>query len=173
MRRFATVFRMTTLPMALALAGASVGAGVQLPINDRIAVATAVIKGSRGRYDGSFSLNGKAGICGEMPAAIVGEPRFVVEFSSATRPTNGSISSVAFGSSQLVGKVTSASVFRLNVTVVTSNGGRPPAYVLNTDGKNPRNTGTATLTQKGSSTVLVVKGQNDMGEVIELEVTCG
>jgi hypothetical protein len=49
----------------------------------------------------------------------------------------GSITSVAFGSNQLVAGTTKATAFRLSVGVVTAKGGRPPLYVLNTDAKQP------------------------------------
>jgi len=58
------------------------------------------------------------------------------------------------------------------VGVVTANGGRPPNYVLNTDSGQARNAGTATLTNTNGGTTLKVTGQNDMGETIDLTVTC-
>jgi hypothetical protein len=142
-------------------------------INQRKTTAQALIAGSRNLYDGSYAQTGTSGVCGEIPkeASLTGEAVFVVEFPS-DGTGNGPIVAIAFGSNQLVGGVTKASVFRLMIGVVTAKGGRPPAYVLNTDGKNPKNTGTATLTNKGSATELRVVGQNDMGETIELTVTC-
>jgi hypothetical protein len=68
--------------------------------------------------------------------------------------------------------VTKATIFRLDVGVVTANGGRPPSYVLNTDGKLAKNVGTATLATKGGVTTLRVVGQNDMAETIDLTVEC-
>ena len=96
---------------------------------------------------------------------------FVVEF-----PYDGTgnepINSISFGSKELVGGVTKSTVFRMNVNVLTAKGGKPPAYVLNTDPPSPKNVGTATLTRKGNETTLRVVGQNDMGETIDLTVTC-
>jgi hypothetical protein len=89
-----------------------------------------------------------------------------------TRLSAGTITAIAFGSSQLVSGVTTAATFRLMVGVVTANGGRPPNYVLNTDSGQARNAGTATLTSTNGGTTLKVTGQNDMGETIDLTVTC-
>jgi hypothetical protein len=160
------------LVIAFSVAGASESAHAQ-SINQRKTVAKALIGGSNGRYDGSFAASGTSGVCGEIPkeASLTGTASFVIEF-----PSDGTgkepINAIAFGSSQLVGGVTKATVFRLMITVVTAKGGRPPAYVLNTDSKNPRNTGTATLANKGGVTTLSVSGQNEVGETIELTVMC-
>jgi hypothetical protein len=143
-----------------------------LPINDRPATAKAQIANSRKRYDGAFALTGRASICGVMPKDVIGEDTFIVEFGTDVAPANGSIVSIAFGSKRLVGGVTTSGVFRLSVSVKLANGGGPPAYVLNTDGSIPKSTGSASVTQKGSITTLKVTGQNDMGETIDLEVTC-
>lgn len=160
------------LVIPLALGGAGHSSQPQ-SINQRKTVAEALIAGSRGRYDGSFALTGTSGVCGEIPkdASLTGTATFVIEFPS-DGDGKGPINAIAFGSNELVGGVTKSSVFRLMITVVTAKGGRPPAYVLNTDSKNPKNTGTATLTNKGGVTTLTVAGQNDMGETITLTVTC-
>jgi hypothetical protein len=140
-------------------------------INHRPTVAKVRIAGSPKLHDGSFELTGTSGICGEIPreASLSGQAIFVVEFPNDGRPDDP-ISGISFGSHQLVGGVTKASIFTLNVTVRTANGGRPPAYVLHTD--RPRNTGQATLTTKGNTVTLKVTGQEVMGETIDLEITC-
>jgi hypothetical protein len=142
-------------------------------INQRPTVARVRIAGSPKLRDGSYALTGTSGVCGEIPkeASLTGQATFVVEFPNDGSP-NDPINAISFGSSQLVGGVTKASVFRLQVNVRTANGGRPPAYVLNTDSPNPKNRGEATLTVKGTTVTLRVTGQEVMGETIDLEVTC-
>jgi hypothetical protein len=96
----------------------------------------------------------------------------VIEYPSDAKATD-QIQSIAFGSTQLVGKVTTSYKFRLNVHVLAKNGGRPSAYVLNTDEGSANTSGTATLVKnKDKSLTLTVKGKNVMGETIQLSVTC-
>lgn len=163
------------LGLALALAACAVALSwaQSSPINQRPTAAQALIAGSRGRYDGAFALTATATVCGEIPkeSSITGTAVFVIEFPY-DGTGNGPINSIAFGSKELVGGVMKSTSFRLNVTVVTAKGGRPPAYVLNTDPPTPKNVGTATLTRQGSEITLHVVGQNDMGETIDLKVTC-
>jgi hypothetical protein len=143
-------------------------------IDQRDTVAQVVITGSRTpRYDGKFVLTAKSSTCGEIAkeASITGTAVFVVEFP-ADGTGNEPIRSISFGSKELVGGVTKSTAFRLNVNVRTAQGGTPPAYVLNTDPPSPKNVGTATLMRKGNETTLRVVGQNDMGETIDLTVTC-
>lgn len=146
-------------------------AASQTSINQRKTTARVTITGSPKLRDGSYELTGTSGVCGEIPkeASLTGQAAFVVEFPNDGSP-NDPINAISFGSGQLVGGVTKASVFRLQVNVRTANGGRPPAYVLNTD--TPKNTGQATLTVKGTTVTLRVTGQEVMGETINLEVTC-
>jgi hypothetical protein len=160
------------LLLALALP-ASAQSVLAQSINDRKTSARAVIAGSRGRYDGSFAANATSSICGEIPkeSSLTGVATFVVEFPSEGN-ANAPIQSIAFGSSQLVGGVTTASVFRLDVAVLTAQGGRPPSYVLNTDAGDAKNTGTATLARSKGSLTLKVAGRNDMGESIDLTIEC-
>jgi hypothetical protein len=142
-------------------------------INQRPATGTAIIAGSRGRYDGTFTGSGTASVCGEIPreASLTGVATFVVEYPYDD-PGAAPLQSIAFGSKQLVGKDTVSTAFTLNVHVRTADGGRPPAYVLNTDGGNGKDRGTATLSRKKSTLTLTVRGSNDMGETIELVLVC-
>jgi hypothetical protein len=164
-----------SLPLALVL-GLALESGWQSAqaqsINQRQTTALALIAGTHGRQDGSFAATGKSSVCGEIPkeSSITGLAAFVVEFPSDA--INQPLQSIAFGSGQLVGGVTKASVFQLNVHVKTAQGATPPGYVLDTDSGNPKNTGTATLTKKGGVTTLKVVGQNRDGETITLTVTC-
>lgn len=143
-------------------------------INMRQTSARATIIGSRNLYDGTFNARGTSSVCGVIPKemSMTGVANFVIEFPSDALP-NAGIQSIAFGSSKLVGKVSQTPAFRLAVTVLTAKGGRPPAYVLNTDSGTPRNSGIATLTKtKAGALTLRVKGQNDMGQTIDLTVNC-
>jgi hypothetical protein len=160
-----------------ALGAALLVAGVVLPaqtpsINGRSTTARAVIAGSPKLRDGNFSASGVSGVCGVVPKemSFTGEASFVIEFPNDA-PT-GSITSIAFGSKELVGGVTRSTVFRLSVGVVTANGGRPPHYVLNTDSAASKATGTAVLSEDKGITTLRVTGREVMGETIDLTVVC-
>ena len=141
-------------------------------IYQRKTSAQAQITGSPKLRDGTFGATGVSGICGEIPkeSSMTGTATFVIEFPNDV-PT-GTVTSVSFGSKQLVGGVTKTSKFMLNVSVKTANGGRPPAYVLDTETPKRGHNGTATLTKKGRSVTLSVTGSEDMGENITLKVTC-
>ena len=141
-------------------------------INQRPIDASATITGSPKLRDGQFTLAGKAAICGVIPkeASLTGEATFVIEVAGDTA---GSMTSITFGSKQLVGAVKTATQFNLSVGMVTSTGGRPPQYVLNTGSPRPGNSGTATLTTVKNVSTLRVVGQNDAKENIDVTVTCG
>jgi hypothetical protein len=141
-------------------------------IYQRPTVVNARIGGSPRLRDGTYNATGVSGVCGLIPkeASLTGEAMFVVEFPSDA--ASGSITSIAFGSNQLVPGNAKAAAFRLSVGVVTSAGGRPPLYVLNTDAPQSKSSGTATLVTTGRETTLTVKGQDDLDETIELTVVC-
>jgi hypothetical protein len=167
---------MRFLALLIVVTAASVPAASsqQKNVYQRPTSVTATITGSPRLRDGSFTGQGTSGICGELPgmAAITGEGAFVIEFTGAQQ-SPGSVYSVAFGSKQFVRGATSSNLFTLNVSVVTADGGKPPAYVLNTDQRKPGESGLATLTQKGQTTTLSVRGEEGMKEKINLLVTCG
>ena len=135
---------------------------------------TATITGSPKLRDGTFAGKGTSGICGEIPkmSSMTGEDTFVIEFSDGPQ-SPGSVYNVSFGSNQLVRGATSASKFRLNVSVVTADGGKPPVYALDSQTPKPGESGTVTLSQKGQATTLSLTGMNDMKERITLLITCG
>ena len=161
------ISRLGVLVLLVAV-GALPAAAQTLSINQRPTTAKAVITGSPKLRDGSFSGSGTSGICGVMPKEIVGEDNFVIEFPNDT-PT-GTLTSIAFGSKELVGNATKSTVFRLNVGVRTTNGGRPPNYVLNSG--EPKMKGVATVTNEKGVTTLHVVGTEVMGETIDLTVSC-
>ncbi len=163
---------MRTLIALLIVAAADVAWAQAPSIYQRPIDASATITGSPRLRDGQFTLTGKAAICGVIPkdASLTGEANFIIEVAGDTA---GSMTSITFGSRQLVGAATTATQFNLSVGMVTATGGRPPQFVLNTGSPRPGNSGTATLaTVKGVSTLKVV-GQNDARESIELTVKCG
>jgi hypothetical protein len=132
--------------------------------------ANAVITGSHLR-DGSFQMQGVAAICGEMAKerSFTGEGAFIIEIAD---PPKGTITTITFGSKQLVGRTVVASSFRLSVGVTGAKIGQPPLYVLNTDPPGTKNIGSATLNKSNGVTTLKVSGVNDENERIELNVTC-
>jgi hypothetical protein len=133
--------------------------------------ATAVISGSPRLRDGSFQMQGTAAICGEIPKerSLIGEAAFVIEIAD---PPKGTITTITFGSNQLVGRRTTGTSFRLSVGVSSPQIGRPPLYVLNTDPPGTKNTGVATVSNSKGVTNLTVSGVNDANERIDLSVTC-
>jgi hypothetical protein len=160
--------RFVVLVVVITAVGA-LPAAAQIPsINQRPTTAKAVITGSPKLRDGSFTASGTSGICGVMPKEVVGEDTFVIEFPNDT-PT-GTITSISFGSKELVGKNTKSTVFRLNVGVTTAKGGRPPNYVLNSG--EPKMKGEATVVNDKGVTILHVVGTEVMGETIDLTVEC-
>jgi len=154
------------LALGVAISGAA-SAPAQQPFNNRQLTVQARIVGDRQKlYDGSFQGGGRAGICGVMPKEIVGEDIFVIEF--APEPSgNQTVTAIAFGSKQLVGTVTKATVFRLSMGLVTANGGRPPSFVINTDTPH-MGTGEATLSRAEGVLTLTVKGQDDLGAALTM-----
>ena len=163
-------------PRLVVLAACLVAGGVsaaQTPsIYGRKTTARAQITGSPKLRDGAFTASGVSGICGVIPkeSSMTGEATFVIEFPNDV-PT-GTVTSVAFGSKELVGGVTKSTRFRLSVGVLTANGGRPPAYVLNTDAPNAKVSGIAILSEAKGVTTLNVTGAEVMGETITLSVIC-
>ena len=155
---------------ALLAAGAVTSADQSSSINGRKTTARATITGSPKLRDGAFTASGVSGICGVIPKEVMGEANFVIEFPNDA-PT-GTITSVAFGSKELVDGVTKSTRFRLSVAVLTAKGGRPPAYVLNTDSARGKASGTAVLSEAKGVTTLSVIGHEEMGETIDLTVVC-
>lgn len=102
---------------------------------------------------------------------MTGTASFVIEYPNDD-PGNAPIQSIEFGSNELVGTARKSTQFRLSVHVRTPDGGKPNAYVLNTDTPSPKTSGVATLTKKENQLTLTVTGQNDMGEKITLTVVC-
>ena len=163
---------MRTAMMLLLLASSALAMAQQPPsIYQRPIEATAVITGSPKLRNGSFQMNGVAALCGEIPRerSLTGEAAFVIEIAD---PPLGTITTITFGSRQLVGRTTTASSFRLSVGVASPQVGRPPLYVLNTDPPGTKNTGTASVTNAKGVTTLAVLGVNDASEGIQLSVTC-
>jgi hypothetical protein len=157
----------TALLLALALA---VPAPPQASsIYQRPTTVRIMIGGAARDRAGDYSSTGVASLCGEIPkeSSLTGEASFVIEY-----PGEGKVTTIAFGSNQLVGTVTKANKFRLSLGVVNAQGGRPPQFVLNTDTGQKGNSGVATLTKGKTGVTLTVMGENDMKETIALTLTC-
>ena len=121
------------------------------------------------RSCGRLRLDRRLVLCGEVAkeSSLTGEAAFIIEY-----PGEGNITTIAFGSNQLVANVTKANKFRLSVGVINAKGGQPPLFVLNTDSGQKGNSGVATLIKGKTGVTLQVVGENDMGETINLTVTC-
>jgi hypothetical protein len=141
------------------------------PFNERPATAHVVMSTSNGKYDGSYSLNEVARVCGEVPAEMnfAGVPAFGVTLYPDSG--EGELTDVTFDSKELVGGVTTSAIFFLSVHVKSPAIGSPSAYVLDTS--NPKMHGTAELTYPEAGTLqLKVNGVNDQGQTVELSLTC-
>jgi hypothetical protein len=142
----------------------------ETPFNERPADAAVTITDSH-LYEGSFQLSTTARVCGEVPAELnfAGVPVFSVLFY----PDNGvgEIRDISFDSKELVGGVTTSSVFFLSVGVQSPAIGSPQAYVLDTSRPNMSGTATLEFPEPGELT-LVINGTNDMGETIRLSLVC-
>lgn len=138
-------------------------------IYQRPTLVRIVIAGTARDRAGEYNSSGTSSICGEIPkeASLTGEASFIIEYPGA-----GTVTTIAFGSNQLVAKTTTGNKFRLSVGMINARGGRPPQFVLNTDTGRAGNSGVATLTRARTGATLKVVGQNDMGETIDLTVTC-
>ena len=142
-------------------------------INQRKASARATITNST-IYPGTFQATGVANVCGVIPKmmSLTGVDNFVIEFPYDEIPA-ATITSISFGSRQLVGKTTTSAKFLLNVSVKMPDGSKPYAYVLHTEDGRPGNSGTATLTKgKGTAITLKVVGTNEAHESINFSMTC-
>lgn len=154
--------------------GALAARQAQHPSDERPADVRIEISNSRKRYDGTFALTGVARVCGVLPAELnfSGVPAFVVQFYPDPATGKEAVGDVTFGSTELVGNVTTSQKFDLSVTVQSAAIGRPPAFVLNTKG-TAKVRGTATLLPaKPGVTVLKVEGADEMGATISLTLTC-
>jgi hypothetical protein len=169
---FMHAIRILAATLGIALSTQGLHAQAQ-PFNNRKTSAKATIAGSHGTYDGTFVASNVSNICGEVPAMMnfSGQASFIVEYPRDPRDAD-QIQSISFGSTKLTGKATTASAFLLNISVLAKNGGRPYAYVLNTQ-DNPKVCGVATLIRNmDRSVVLSVRGKNEAGETIQLSITC-
>lgn len=153
---------------ATALASSAVAAQ---SFNERPASVVVVMSNSR-TYAGTYRLTEVARVCGEVPREMnfAGVPSFIVQLYPDSG--SGEVTDVTFGSPALVGGVTTTGQFNLSVNVESPKIGKPAACVLDTS--RPKMKGTATLTTpaKGAVTLAVV-GVNDLGETIDVKLTCG
>ena len=161
---------MTERRIFLALVLAAALPRQEQPFNQRPADAKVVMSTSRGKYDGEYTFSQIAQVCGEVPADMnfAGVPTFIVQFPAEG---DGPIVDVTFASAKLVGGVKSTTSFELSVTVKSPAIGAPNAYRLDT--ARPKMSGTATLSSPSAGqTQLKVVGVNDLGESVDLTMTC-
>jgi hypothetical protein len=146
------------------------------PFNERPADVTIHLSASRGKYDGTYRLTEVARVCGEVPGDrnFSGLPSFIVQMypdNNPTDPAKAEIMDVTFGSTKLVGTVTTTNEFHLSVGVKSPKIGQPPAYVLDTQKSYAKGTATLTTTSPGT-TVLKITGSVDIDGVIDFTLTC-
>lgn len=156
------------LIVATTLASSAVAAQ---SFNERPSSVVVVMSNSR-TYAGTYRLTEVARVCGEVPKEMnfAGVPSFIVQLYPDSG--SGEVTDVTFGSPALVGGVITTGTFNLSVHVESPKIGKPAAYVLDTS--RPKMQGTATLTAPSKGTVtLHVTGANDLGEAIDLTLTCG
>jgi hypothetical protein len=139
--------------------------------NERPASVVVVMSNSR-TYAGTYQLKEVARVCGEVPGDrnFAGVPSFIVQLYPESG--SGEVTDVTFGSSSLVGGVMTTGKFDLSVKVESPRIGKPSAYVLDTSRPNIKGNATLTAPTKGTVT-LHVTGANDLGEAIDLTLTCG
>jgi hypothetical protein len=124
---------------------------------------------STNNSDGDYHASGPARLCGTLSIFAAEPGAFSFEFTG-TAATE--IEDVTFGAHDLL-PGSSTALFSIGVNVKAKKGGQPPATVIHPDQPGSGDTGTATRTESGGTTTLVVDAVNDFGEVIHLEGTCG
>ncbi len=164
---------------AIALLGAggmlvgSRNAWAQQSLMQRPTDVAATLMNSPTLYNGAYTSSGIARLCGETDPlqSFTGQRIFLVEFP--LDDTGGSVVDLRFSSKTLVGSVRETGSFFVSITVKAANGGRPPAYVVDTERPAPKNSGTATLNVKNGIATLHVTASDALGQGLNLTVTCG
>jgi hypothetical protein len=136
----------------------------------RPATIAMTLSGTHTDSDGGYTSSGAARFCGNAVYNLTGNLRaFNFEF-----PVEGEheIIDITVGAADLT-PGTQTPLFSVNTSVHAKLGGTPPAYVLHPDLPGSADKGTAQRSDSGGTTSLVVKGTNDFGESIDLNVTCG
>jgi hypothetical protein len=148
-------------------------ASAQQSLMQRPTDVAATLGNSPKLYNGSYTSSGVARMCGETDPlqSFTGQRIFLVEFPLDYN--GGSIFDVRFSSKTLVGAVRETGNFFVSVTVKAANGGRPPAYVVDTERPAPGNSGTASLGVKDGVATLRVTASDTLGQTLNLTVTCG
>ena len=148
-------------------------ASAQQSLFQRPTDVAATLGNSPTLYNGAYTSSGVARMCGETDPlqSFTGQRIFVVEFPLDYN--GGSIVDLRFGSKTLVGSVRETGSFFVSITVRAANGGRPPAYVVDTERPAPKNSGKASLNVKNGVATLRVTGSDALGQTLDLTVTCG
>ena len=122
-------------------------------------------------YPGTYKASETARICGETDPTqfITGERTFLIEFPADGDPE---ITDLRFDSKELVRGVATTTKFHVSVTVKAKDGGRPPAYVVDTERPTPGDSGRASLTVTGGTAELNVTAADSLGQTLNLTVVC-
>jgi hypothetical protein len=164
-----TVFLFATAMMTAAVWKAQAQAG----LFGRPASVTVVLASTFEKFDGTYTSTQVARICGETdPTQFwTGERAFVMEYP-LDLVGNAEILNVAFHSKMLVGGVKQTNTFFVSASVVSKDGGRYPALVVDTEQPAPGHSGTASLNAEGGKEELKVRATDDLGRTLDLSVIC-
>jgi hypothetical protein len=134
---------------------------------------TAVISNTSNRFDGAYTYSAPSRLCGETDPTqfFSGERVFLVEFPADLAP-GARITDVRFTSKTLVGAVRETDRFFVSVTVISAQGGRYPALVIDTERPAPGHAGKATRTVTKGVDTLRVQASGDLGQTLDLTLTC-
>lgn len=148
-------------------------ASAQQSLMQRPTDVRATLDNSPKLYNGAYTSSGVARMCGETDPlqSFTGQRIFVAEFPLDYN--NGSIFDLRFSSKTLVGSVRETGSFFVSITVKAANGGRPPAYVVDTERPAPKNSGSASLIVKNGVATLHVTASDALAQTLDLTVTCG
>ena len=137
---------------------------------NRPAEVTAIMAGGR-MYPGTYKASQMARVCGETDPAqfVTGERTFLIEFPLDDDPE---ITDLRFDSKELVRGATTTTKFYVSVTVKAKNGGRPPAYFVDTARPTPGDSGRASLKVAGGTVELTVTAADSLGQTLNLTVVC-
>ena len=120
-------------------------------------------------YSGTYHASGVSRTCGNSMVFMNGNvDGFNFEF-----PYEGTfeINDVNFAADTLKAGVLTPSYY-IDLNLTTKDGGHPPGWVLRTNQPKYGETGTVLLTVNGNVATLKIKGQNKMGETLDMTVVC-
>jgi len=138
--------------------------------NGRPVTISVIIGGTTTQSDGTYSATGVSRACGNAMVNLTGNLRaFNLEFPFEATP---SVENVSFAAEDLVAGSTTGA-FHIDLNVITPSGHSPPSLVIDTTDVADGNTGTATLSEAGGTTTLVVSAVDDLGASVQITAKCG